>query len=317
MSARATARRAVLAGAAALGLAACSGGEGGPGPGPSSSAAPDPVRTPSREDRTPVPAGLGEELRSELRYGEHPRQVSDLWLPGGERRDALVVLVHGGGWGAETDRRDVNDLVADLVLGGWPVLNTDYRGVGGGGGWPTTFTDVATAVDLAARAAAEAGLEGVPVALVGHSAGGHLAFWAAARHRLPAGAPGADPLVRPVFAASMAGVLNPTLLGERDAPEGDPNVRAVFGGPPEEVYEHYAVGDPTLLVPLGVPLSVVHGTADATVPSWQARTFTDAATAAGDDVRLELLDGVGHADPLDPSGSTWPLVRARLEEVLG
>ncbi|NAZ87762.1 alpha/beta hydrolase family protein, partial [Kineococcus indalonis] len=262
----------------------------------------------------PAPEGLGEDRRSEMRYGAHRRQVADLWLPAGDRRDALVVLVHGGGWGPDVDRRDVNALVADLVGDGWPVLNADYRGVGDGGGWTSTFTDVASAVDLAARAADEHGLPADRVALAGHSAGGHLAVWAAARHRLPAGAPGADPLVVPAVVASMAGVLNPTALG---GDGGDPNVTALFGGPPGQVDERYALGDPTRLVPLGVPSLVLHGSADETVPPWQSQAFADAAGGAGDEVVAELLEGLGHADALDPSGETWAWVRGWLGDVLG
>ncbi|WP_432495352.1 alpha/beta hydrolase family protein [Kineococcus auxinigenes] len=305
---RGAARRAVLAGAAGLALAACSGGD--PEPAPASSS---PAPTTPDDQGAPAPDGLRESQRTERRYGSHPRQVADLWLPQGEHRDALVVLVHGGAWRGEVDRRDVNPLVADLVGRGWPVLNADYRGVGDGGGWTSTFTDLASAVDQGAGVLRELGLPEERTLVLGHSAGGHLAVWAAARHRLPAGAPGADPLLAPAFAASASGVLNPTALG---GPDGDPNVRNVFGGAREQVDGHYAVGDPTRLVPLGIPLLVVHGTADETVPHQQAQAFADAASAAGDDVRLELLDGVGHQDPLDPDGESWPLVRDWLEGVL-
>ncbi|MGI4896427.1 MAG: alpha/beta hydrolase family protein [Janthinobacterium lividum] len=259
-----------------------------------------------------MPADLSTSQRSEYRYGEHPRQVSDLWLPRGERREAIVVFVHGGGYDAGTDRRDVIVNVADLVADGWPVLNVDYRGNGDGGGWDATFTDVATAVDQAAEAAERWGLAADRVAIVGHSAGGHLALWAAARHTLAAGDPGAGPRVVPAVAASMAGVLHPTALAFTDD-----NVRTVFGGTPAEVDDRYAIGDPARRVPLGMQLLVVHGTGDDTVPFSQAQEFTDAARAAGDSVDLQLLDGVSHVDPLDPDGQSWPLVKRFLENSLG
>ncbi|MCI2238838.1 alpha/beta fold hydrolase [Paenibacillus sp. TRM 82003] len=318
-------RRSLLGAAGALALAGCSGV---PGPEPVTSPDGEPPSTPGATPTAGataaatttatalpfVPAGLDTAQRTEHRYGDHARQVADLWLPVGTRRDALVVLVHGGGWGAAVDRRDVNATVADLVGRGWPVLNTDYRGVGDGGGWPGTFTDVATAVDTAADVAAEQDLPAGRVLVLGHSAGAHLAVWAAARHRLPAGAPGAGPRVVPAAACSTSGALHPTTLGVEG---GDPNCTAVFGGTPAEVDDRYAVGDPTRLVALGMPLLVVHGTADGTVPVSQSQEFADAAAAAGDEVRLELPEGVGHLDPLAVDGVVWPLVRGWVESVLG
>ncbi|WP_432547309.1 alpha/beta hydrolase family protein [Kineococcus sp. SYSU DK004] len=309
-------RRALL-GLAALGgtgaLAACSGGEPEPAPTTPEPAptptetGPAPEPTPTETEEPFVPEGLSESQRSEYRFGDHPRQVSDLWLPADGRREAIVVLVHGGGYMARTDRRNLNLHVADLVGRGWPVLNTDYRGYDDdGGGWTGTFTDVATAVDMAAEAAAQHGLPLERTAVVGHSAGGHLALWAAARPRLPEGAPGSGPRVVPAVAASMSGVLHPTALGGET---GDPNVVAVFGGPADVVDQHYALGDPTRLVPLGVPLRVVHGTADDTVPVTQTQEFADAATAAGDTVSLQLFEGGTHVDPLYVGEETWGSVR--------
>ena len=329
---RAPASRRLLLGAAlTAAVAGCSDGSPDAGSPTTTSSPADPATSPTGNpatspatsaspaggqelDASYVPQGLTASQRSEYRYGDHPRQVSDLWLPTAEHRDAVVVLVHGGAWGADTDRRDVNALVADLVGDGWPVLNVDYRGVGDGGGWDTTFTDVAAAVDAAADAAAEHGLPTDRVAIAGHSAGGHLAVWAAARHTLAAGDPGADPRIVPAFAASMSGVLHPTSLGGEG---GDSNVTAVFGGTPEEVDERYAVGDPARRVPLGTPLLVAHGTADETVPAAQAREFAGAARAAGDAVDLRLVEGADHGDPLDPAGRVWPLVKQFVETSLG
>ena len=313
---RRPARRSLLGAAASLALAGCSGGSGPDEPDPTGTGASptSPATTPSPDTTAALSREeLQDDWRTEVRYGSHPRQVSDLWLPPGERREALVVLVHGGAWLDEVDRADVLSLVADLVGRGWPVLNADYRGVGGGGGWDSTFTDLATAVDSAAEVAANLRVPPARIAVFGHSAGGHLAGWAAARHRLPAGAPGADPRVRPAFLASASGVLHPTAIGGEGQ---DPNVTNVFGGTPEEVDERYAVGDPTRLVPLGVPALVVHGTGDTTVTPDQARAFAAAARGAGDEVELVMPEGVGHNDVLDPTGTVWPLVRGRLEEVL-
>lgn len=313
-------RRTVLQGSllsgAALAASACGAGarEEQRSSTPTSTPTPTPTpTTPDRVDGDPtLPEGLQESQRTAYRYGDHPRQVSDLWLPAGEHRDGLVALVHGGGWQVGTDRSDVDRTVADLVGRGWPVLNCDYRGVGDGGGWTGTFTDVAAALDRAAAAADAQGVDAARTLVLGHSAGGHLAMWAAARRRLPSSAPGAGPRVVPLFAGSMSGVLHPTTLAA-----SDPNVVDVFGGPPEEVDDRYAIGDPARLVPLGMPLLVLHGTADETVPSSQSQEFHDLAAAAGDDVDLQLFEGGTHVDPLEPGGPMWGIARAWIESALG
>ncbi|WP_432563103.1 alpha/beta hydrolase family protein [Kineococcus sp. SYSU DK003] len=313
-------RRALLSLALSGGaLAACTSSEPEPTP-TTSSESPTPTQTPTATgtpdastDPSFVPEGLEASQRTEFRYGDHYRQVSDLWLPADGHRDAVVVLVHGGGWDATTDRRNVNDLVAALVGQGWPVLSADYRGNGDGGGWTGTFTDTATAVDMAAEAADRYSLPTDRVCFVGHSAGGHLAMWAAARGSLGAGEPGADPRVVPAFAASMSGVLHPTPLGFG----ADVNVQTLFGGTPDEVGDRYTIGDPVRRVPYGFPLFVSHGTGDLTVPHSQSEAFAGAATAAGDTVELHLLDGVSHEDPLDPGGQSFPLFTAWLESNLG
>lgn len=288
-------RGSVLSGAALL-ASACTSTAAEPAVTPTGSAS-----TPERVDGTPtLPQGLQESQRTAYRYGAHPRQVADLWLPEGDRHDGVVALVHGGAWQVGTDRSNVDNTVADLVGRGYVVLNCDYRGVDDGGGWTGTFTDVAAALDQVAEAATAQGVDAARTLVLGHSAGGHLAMWAAARRRLPAGAPGADPRVVPVFAGSMSGVLHPTTLAA-----SDPNVVNVFGGTPAEVDDRYAVGDPARLVALGMPLFVLHGTADETVPPSQAQEFHDLAVAAGDQVDLQLVEGATHGDPLFPGEPTW------------
>ena len=69
--------------------------------------------------------------------------------------------------------------------------------------------------------------------------------------------------------------------------------------------DRYLVGDPTGLVPLGIPLYVTHGSEDDVVDVSQSRSFAEAARAAGDDVVLEIVEGDDHGDPLDPSSATW------------
>src|SRR6476659_7616503 len=125
--------------------------------------------------------------RSTHPYGQHPSQLGELFLPSGAGPFAVVAVVHGGYWRAKYDRTLMTDVCLDLAGGGLAAWNLEYRRVGGGGGWPETLLDVAACIDLLADI--DAPLDLANVLAVGHSAGGQLAFWAAARTTLPADAP--------------------------------------------------------------------------------------------------------------------------------
>ena len=58
-------------------------------------------------------------------------------------------MIHGGFWRARYGRKLMRDLCQDLAERGWAAWNIEYRrlGRGSGGGWPTTFADVAAAID--------------------------------------------------------------------------------------------------------------------------------------------------------------------------
>jgi acetyl esterase/lipase len=236
-------------------------------------------------------------------YGRHPDQVADLTVPDGASPAAgwpTVVLIHGGFW-REPYRRDLmTPLADDLAARGVAAWNVEYRRVGGAGGWPTTLTDTAAAVDHLAVVARDGPLDLARVAVAGHSAGGQLALWCASRARLPAGAPGADPAVGFRLVVGQAPVAD-LLAGEH---LGDGAVGDLLGGGPAEVPERYAVADPAQLVGHGVPVLLVHGDGDDTVPTDQSQRYADAATVAGDDVELVVLPG-DHFTVIDPASELW------------
>jgi acetyl esterase/lipase len=234
-----------------------------------------------------------------LAYGERPEQQGDLYLPATPSSPAVVCLLHGGFW-RSMYRRDQMDAVAtDLAGRGFAVWNLEYRGLGApGGGWPGTLADVADGIDhLATLALRGSRLALDDLAVVGHSAGGHLALWSAARDRSSA-LGGQGVRVRVAAAAGLAPVAD--LEAAHALGLGNGVVGQFLGGSPEQHPDRYRASSPRALLPLGVPQLVVHGTADDTVPIEIARGYVQAARTAGDAVTLVELTGRGHFDCLDP-----------------
>jgi acetyl esterase/lipase len=219
-----------------------------------------------------------------------------------------VVVVHGGYWRARYDLSLMSGVCEDLARRGLAAWNLEYRRVGNGGGWPETFLDVAAGVD--ALAEIDAPLDMGRVGAVGHSAGGHLALWAAARRRLPAGAPGAGPRVTPTAVVSQAGVADLRLAAEMQ-PSDEPT-RALLG-PPSDVYD---LASPSELVPLGVEQLVLHGDRDDTVSMRISESYSAAAAAAGDACELRVLPHTGHFEHIDASSEAWRITADWLAERL-
>ena len=246
-------------------------------------------------------------------YGPARSQCADLYLPRGPGPHPAIVLIHGGSWTDRYGRVVMRGLAGDLLRRGWAVWNIEYGRVGGGGGWPVTFADVAAAIDYLPQVGAPLELSG-GVTVIGHSAGGHLALWAAGREHLPDGAPGSldgAPPVRVARVIAQAGVCD--LAGAYRRWRGGA-VLGLMGGPPEDLPERYAAGDPMSLLPLGMPALLVHGTLDQTVSIELARNYERAARAAGTEVELVEVAGAAgrHRAHIDPRGQAWAAVTSRL-----
>jgi acetyl esterase/lipase len=246
-------------------------------------------------------------------YGSDASQYGELYLPaaGTTRRPGTVIVIHGGFWKAQYTAAEYGaPLARDLATRGWVAWNLEYRRVGNGGGWPATLSDVAAGIDLLAELG---DLDLDRVVAVGHSAGGHLAAWAAGRPGLPTGTAGAAPRVRVTGVISQAGVLD-LIQGAADD-LGDSAVTRLLGGMPDEVPDRYRLASPRQHLPLGVPVRCLHARDDDTVPFSQSVDYVQAARAAGDDASLVEVTG-GHMGVIDPAGPAWQAALNQLPGLL-
>ncbi|MDT0438961.1 MULTISPECIES: alpha/beta hydrolase [Streptomyces] len=264
-------------------------------------------------------------------YGDHPDQVIDLYAPHGDDRPGvlapLVVALHGGAWRTRFDRRHLSPFASFLARRGFAVASVEYRcgatgpgaddadGVTVAGRWPETFDDVAAALDAlpALVRGALPRADSRRLVLTGHSAGGHLALWAAARHLLPADAPwrtAGPPPLRGVVA--LAPIADFEVAEKLAVCAGA--ARQLLGG--EAVFEErrpYA--DPALLLPTGIATTLVQGRADGIVPYPVAEAYADAAAKAGEVVGLTLLEDVGHFPLIDPAADACAVVAEEIAQL--
>ena len=246
-----------------------------------------------------------------LAYGSDASQFGELHLPV-TAHPPVVVLLHGGFWSMPYGMDQMTPLAKDLARRGFAAWNLEYRRLGGGGGWPATLLDVSMGIDHLATLGAELDLS--RVAAVGHSAGGHLALWAAGRHHAAEVEPLFRPKVRVTAAVGQAPVAD--LARGHALGLGRGVVDRLLGGAPEAVAKRYAAASPAQLLPLGVPQLLVQGGADDIVPPEISRGYAAAARNAGDEVEYRELPGADHFVHLDVHGPAWGAVVAWLEKTL-
>jgi acetyl esterase/lipase len=244
-----------------------------------------------------------------IAYGPAPQQVAELRLPNAPGPHPVAVVVHGGCWEAQWGFEHVRALAAALAAEGWATWSLEYRRIGDpGGGWPGTLEDVARGADHLRAVAGAHALDLGRVIAVGHSAGGQLALWLAARHRLPEGSSLRAGRPLPLRGVVALAAITDLRAGASAGTCGDAIPR-LLGGEPAERDARAREASPIELLPLGVPQRLVCGARDATVPLEQARSYESAARRAGDAVSVEVVEDAGHFELVDPAGPAWPAVR--------
>lgn len=280
--------------------------------------APTPAALAPVETRTPITfSQLLAQPRAaadrRIAYGPEALQFGELWIPHGQGRHPVIVLIHGGCWRADLPGLELMDyMAADLRQRGYAVWNLEYRRIGHpGGGYPGTFQDISAGLDHLRALAPEYRLDLDRVLVSGHSAGGHLALWAAARDRLPAGSPLRTNSPLPLRGVvSLAGIadLDAYRRTGPDACGGPSTIDGLVGLPEPGGRDVFAETSPPVMLPLGDRQVVISGALDPIVPARFGQAYAAAAAARGDPARSLVLDGAGHFELIDPTSAVWPQV---------
>lgn len=259
------------------------------------------------------PAKLDEVTVQRFEYPTHddgdPEQNwADLYLPAGEQRTdsiPLAVLIHGGSWESSLGADVFDPMARELASRGMAVYNIEYRRVGSGGGWPTTFHDVAAALDHVVEVDKRfPQISTDDELVVGHSAGAQLAVWGGTRHRLDDDEVGSRPAFRPTRVVSIAGPLDM----EFAVADGDDRIVTALGGTPAEVPDRYALVDPIQNIDPGTPVVALHGTDDTTVSPENSERYVDAVARAGGKAKLVELEGQDHTSIVSGESRAYPRV---------
>ncbi len=266
---------------------------------------------------------------STIAYGSDQMQKADLWLPAGPGPHPTVLMVHGGCWQTEiADRRIMNWIADDLRKRGIAVWNIDYRGVDRtGGGYPGTFADAAAAADALRLHTPRHRLDIKPLVAVGHSAGGHLALWLAARRAvnkrppsplIPRGSPllAADPLQVDTV-VSLGGLPDLELAATPPGSGCGTGVIEKLVGPPtlssRSVYADTSV---PRLAPIRVRQVLINGIEDRIIPTAYAEDYAAKMRSAGDKVKVRMIESTGHVELIAPETAAWAAAVEEIEAAL-
>ncbi len=255
----------------------------------------------------------------QISYGTAPEQFGELFLPAGKGLHPVVVMIHGGCWQASLPGVELMDpIAADLKARGFAVWNIEYRRVGGTGGYPGTFQDVASGIDALRTIAGPNHLNLKKVMIVGHSAGGQLALWAAARGHLPHSSTlyRANPL--PIASVvSLAGIddLEAYRANGPSACGGPATIDGLVGPPSTTHADVYADTSPSSLLPIGVTQKIISGSLDHIVPTAFATGYAAKAKSAGDNATALEMEGAGHFELIDPTSDAWKKIEPLIAQL--
>jgi acetyl esterase/lipase len=245
-----------------------------------------------------------------IAYGADPLQHVDLWRPSGKGPFPVVLMIHGGCWRTDVATADIMDrAAADLVAHDIAVWNVEYRGIDRpGGGYPGTFRDVAAAADMLGRDGGRYRLRTGRIVALGHSAGGHLALWLAARSGVPKDGPLYSNAPLPIAAVASLGGLADLELAS--VPPGDTcgagSVTQLVDA--EHRRDAFADTSPVRLRQPAIPIALINGGADRIAPPAVAELY--AVHVGAGTIRRLVPPGESHMEEIEPGSQSWAAARS-------
>ena len=203
----------------------------------------------------------------------------DASIPEASKPQPAVILIHGGGWEAGDKQTYIRPWFTTLTDAKIAWFSINYR-LAPRWKHPAAVEDIEAAVKWVRSNAKRFNVDGRRLALMGESAGGHLAALVALRGGV-----------------SVAALIS--FYGIHDLPSWF----AQRGEIPKNIAQYLPGTDKTTqdqaspiryLGPKSPPMLLVHGTADKGVPYAQSRDFCDAAIRLKVKCELLLIDGAPH-----------------------
>jgi acetyl esterase/lipase len=251
-------------------------------------------------------------------YGNESKQYGELRLPpqvnGGLA--PIVVIIHGGCWQSSLADLRLMDSLADAVTAlGYATWNIEYRAIGTGGEWPVIFKDVNQAFNQVRVIAERYPVDMNKIAVIGHSAGGHLALWAASRQVIPGENELAAKDALPIKGVlSLAGIAN--LTSDTGCDRNASNIIGLpINIPSDALTQRLKVTSPFQMLPSKSKSVIISGSVDTIVPSSIGAEYTSRAISLGDDSSHFVLRGLGHFDLIDPKKTDFNLYKEKLNEI--
>lgn len=246
-----------------------------------------------------------------LQYGSHTEQFGELYLPDSNKLRPVIILIHGGCWCSQFGLSQLGKLSQSLTNLGFAVWNLEFRRLGNGGGWLTTFEDISQGADFLQSIAKKYSLDLSRTIAMGHSAGGHLALWLAGRHHLPHKSKlFSETTLKLQRVVSLAGIPDLEQGVKQNICRGA--CQELVGGLPHEVPERYLQASPHHLLPLNIPHWHLVGELDPIVPSRYLSTFIEKAKKL-DQVHYEIIPNIGHFEIVMPGTISWPYIKKAVQ----